>query len=401
MPAAAPRPLPTVEPGRTPELSIVVMFTHDDELARGCLASVAAAELPPAEVIAILNAASREVREVVLDEFAGARVIDSPVNTGTAVAWQLGFTAAQAEFVLLMHEDAELLDDTAKRLLDALRAEPTAAAAGPWIDEFGVERHETNAGWARFLGHSLLLNSGQIPQELTSGPYAVNEISSAISLWRRTAWEEIGGFEERTFPAISVEADSFAALWARGHSVLVEPRARGRHMTGAMLSAPTLLSGPHIRHFLGDRFGRLWDEKWADRADWFADPAEFGWTDGPIPQKAIERALALAQKQRVDLPRIADPPRSLQPITNPTGSVPAPTTVTPEIAERLVAAERVVIDDYTRWLIARDVEMTRRYEEAYAAYVEESARSTELRAALERASGNPLRRAAARFTRRS
>jgi hypothetical protein len=50
------------------------------------------------------------------------------------------------------------------------------------------------------------------------------------------------------------------------------------------------------------------------------------------------------------------------------------------MAARLRAAEREAIDDYTRWLIARDIEMTERYEDVHAAYVELGARVEDLEA---------------------
>ncbi len=365
-------PLPTCDDSSAPELSIVVMFTHDPELARACLESIAAStdELPASETILVLNAVSPDVRNLIESGTTGARIIESPVNTGTAVAWQLGFTAARGSHVLLMHEDAELRPGVAAGLLSTLRSEPDAAVVGPWLEEFGEHRRDINAGWLRFSDGGLRLTADQVPKALATTPYAVHEVSSAISLWRREAWEAIGGFEERTFPAISVEADSFAGIWARGNSVLVDPRLRGRHRTGAMNSAPTLLSGPHIRHFLGSRFERLWAEKWAP---------VLGWIGPPEP---AETALARLQQQRVELPTIEDPPQSQQPITNPEGRSPAPTAIDQAIKERLVAAERAVIDEYTRWLIDRDTEMTARYEEAMAAYREESEKSAALRAEL-------------------
>lgn len=351
------------------ELSIVVMFTHDPELTRECLASIESVqdELPATETIFILNAASPEVCGLVR-ESAGAQIIESSVNTGTAVAWQLGFTRARGEFVLLMHEDGVALPGMIPRLIQTLREEPTAAAVGPWLEEEG-ERADWNAGWVRFGGHGIRLVPDDLPPSIDRElPYAIEEVSSAISLWRRSAWLEIGGFDERTYPAISVEADSFAALSARGWSVLSEPRARGRHRSGIMTTAPSLLSGPHIRNYLGERFEKLWAEKWAGRADWFSEVETF-----PPPEHEIHAAIERAQVRRHDLPKIDDPARSEQPLTNPDKVDPAPNDMTPEIEQRLRAKERELIDGYTRWLIERDRELSRRYDEVYAAYNQLSA----------------------------
>jgi hypothetical protein len=157
---------------------------------------------------------------------------------------------------------------------------------------------------------------------------------------------------------MGVEPDSFTALWARGHVVLVDPRARGVHQTGAMDSSTGLLTGPHVRHYLTERFlDEVWDEKWAERADWFV-----GGDD-------VDAAIARAQELRASPPKLVDPPRSQQHLTNPGGEQPGPVEVDPAMSNRLVAAEREVIDGYTRWLTARDVEMTQRYDETHDAYL--------------------------------
>lgn len=363
------------------ELSIVVMFTHDGEQAERCLNAIASvrSEVASSETIVVLNRASEAVRAAVEQGAADARVIDSPTNTGTAVAWQLGFTAARGEFVLLLHEDAEPPPGMTPTLLKTLKSETSAAAVGPWIDELRGAP-SVNAGWMRIGRIGTMLTPKLLPDGLADAPYAVNEISSSTSLWRRSAWEEIGGFEERTFPAMGVEPDSFTALWARGYTVLVEPAARGRHKSGAMDSATGLLTGPHLRHCLTGRFLRLWDEKWADHADWLVGRDHPEWDSEPVSRAAIDAAIARAQELRASPPRLQEPPASLHPITNPSGEQPGPVEVDPAMADRLRTAEREVIDAYTRWLIERDIEMTGRYEDLYAAYVALGGRVEDLEA---------------------
>jgi GT2 family glycosyltransferase len=368
-------------PADQPELSIVVMFTHDAEQAKRCLAAIAVvrAELPESETVIVLNRSTAEVRAAAAEHASDARVIDSPVNTGTAVAWQLAFTAAKGEFVLLLHEDAEPLAGMTERLLVTLKAEPKAAAVGPWIDELRGAQG-INAGWLRFGRDDLLISPEQLPEGLADAPYAVNQVSTAISLWRRSAWEAIGGFDERTYPALGVEPDSFTGLWARGYVVLVEPAARGRHGSGALDSAPGLLRGPRVRHYLLKQYFDVWDAKWAARADWFVGRDEDGWDGEPFSKAAVDAAIERAQQLRVSPPTIADPPRSEQPLSNPTGALPPPVEVDAAMAERLRAAERKAIDGYTDWLIDRDIEMTDRYEDVHAAYLDLGARVEDLEA---------------------
>lgn len=376
--------LPSPTAGRPIELSVVVMFTYDAGLADRCLRAVAriAEELPNAETVLVLNSASAAVRDVVAAT-TGARIIESAVNTGTAVAWQLAFTLAQGELVLLLHEDAEPLPGMVPRLVATLGEDRTIAVAGPWLEE-GGERAGINAGWLRFAERGTRLTPGDLPPGVAEAPYAVDEVSTAASLWRRAAWDAIGGFEERTFPAIGVEVESFAGLRARGYSVLVDPSARALHRSGTMDAAPGLLTGGHIRHFLGSRYERLMDEHWRDLMERHVRLADHGWDGGEeVPSSAIHAELAAAQS-RLSAPwRLDDPPTAGHPFTNPAGLSPAPVAVDDAIEERLRAAEQAVTDEYTRWLIARDAEISRRYDAVYAAYNELSEKSEQQQRAFD------------------
>ena len=104
--------------------------------ARRCVDSIAAlgSEIPQAETIFLLGGSSPEVRKVIAGT-VGARVIDSPVNLGTSVAWQLGFNAAKGRHVLLMHEDLVATPGMAKSLTDAVGTDPAAAVVAPWLAE--------------------------------------------------------------------------------------------------------------------------------------------------------------------------------------------------------------------------------------------------------------------------
>jgi GT2 family glycosyltransferase len=366
-------------PADQPELSIVVMFTHDAEQAKRCLQGITltTSEVRGTETIVVLNRSSDAVREIVAERAPKARIIDSPVNTGTAVAWQLAFTAASGKFVLLLHEDAVAQAGMAPQLIETLKANPEAAAVSPWIEELRGGS-SVNCGWVRVGVNGSRLTPDELPDGLADAPYAVNEISSAVSLWRRSDWEELGGFEERTFPALGVEPDACTGLWARGHTVLVDPKARGVHSSGAMDSGTGLLTGPRIRHYLAGRFIDVWNTKWTDHADWFIPIEAPDWDSDPVPRVAVDAAIARAQELRAAPPNLSDPPATQHQLTNPTGETPAPTEVDPAMAERLRAAELEIIDGYTRWLIDRDIEITERYEQTHAAYVELGERVADL-----------------------
>lgn len=362
--------------GTSPELSIVVLLTHDGEQAQRCLDSIAAHAVATVdcEVILILNDSSAAVRHVVKQRAFAATLVDSKTNVGTSVGWQLGFNAARGPRVLLMHEDAELTAGLVADLIATLNSDPVAAVVAPWLIERS-QAEPNNCGWIWFEDQSQTrLTTEHIPEQLRHTPYAVDGVSSAISLWDRKSWLEGGGFDERNFPALGVDADACTSAWARGRSVLVDPRLIGIHRTGAMDNAPSRLSGKFVRYFMLERFERLWLEKWGAMQDWYA-PARAG-----SPPNTLERPALLAiQRRRERHPRIDGPfTPAAHPFTDPEGKGSAPTSVSADLAKRLRAAELQAMDEYHHWLIAHSESQHAEIEHLSEAIREMSAREEAL-----------------------
>ncbi|MFT4050103.1 MAG: glycosyltransferase [Solirubrobacterales bacterium] len=359
----------------SPELSIVVLFTHDPVLATRCAESIAAVaeELPATETIFLLGGSSPAVRDVI-GAVEGARVIDSPQNLGTAVGWTLGFNAARGRRILLMHEDAEATPGMTPSLLETLDANPDAAIAGPWLTELGGEE-ASSCGWVWFRDQAQTRVAREyMPEDLIGAPYAVDGVSSAISMWDRQSWLEGGGFDERNFPALGVDADACTSAWARGRSVLIDPRVTGIHRTGAMDDAPGRLSGKFVRYFMLERFKRLWFEKWGAMADWFAELPE-----GAAPGSVEDASLRIAQRRRRERPRIpGEFPLPHHPFTDPDGTGAMPAEVDAAMLDRLARAEAAAMDEYHLWLIKHSERQQAEIEELAAAVRTGSARESHL-----------------------
>jgi GT2 family glycosyltransferase len=342
-----------------PELSIVVLLTHDPSLAARCIGSIEkiAGELPPTETIFLLGGSSPEVREVIAST-DGARVIDSPVNLGTSVGWQLGFNAARGRHVLLMHEDAAATAGMVPSLIEALDRNPDAAVVAPWLAERdGTE--PDNCGWVWFKDQTYTrIAPEHVPPELAGNPYAVDSVSSAISLWDRSSWLAGGGFDERNFPALGVDADACTSAWARGRAVLVDPRVVGIHRTGAMDDAPGRLSGRFVRQFMLVRHQSLWLEKWHAVIDWYADrPEQAGPNELEMP------ALRETQRRRAQQLRIGGRfPVAEHPFTDPDSCGSTPVEVDQALVERLSEAEHEAMDEYHLWLIGHSEQQQREIE---------------------------------------
>ena len=249
-----------------PLVSIVVLLSGKRGLAQRSLESIAAAHEPgvPSEVVIVVNTPDAATRSIALERADPARSIVRDVNTGTAVGWNLGFQAARGEYVALLHEDSAPEAGWLPPLLDAARGLPEAGALqSVLLNTDGGVGHGGVLTWRE--GELTPLTAANAPDlVLGDAPYPVSIASSAAMFMARAAWEAVGGFDERFFPAIRVDGDVCMALWCRGRSVLCVPRSRVRHERQAMVredGGP--LASPIYREFLIQRNRARWMDKWA------------------------------------------------------------------------------------------------------------------------------------------
>jgi GT2 family glycosyltransferase len=97
---------------------------------------------------------------------------------------------------------------------------------------------------------------------------------------RATAWDTIGGLDERFYPVYYVDADLSMAIRQLGLVVLYQPGSRIRHHLGASTTR-------HFRTFLSERNRRLFLKKWSAALEEH-EPCVEG------SPEAMERALARA-----------------------------------------------------------------------------------------------------------
>jgi GT2 family glycosyltransferase len=105
----------------------------------------------------------------------------------------------------------------------------------------------------------------------------------------RRAWDVVGGFDERYYPAYFEDVDLCLALAAHGFRTRYEPQARVVHR-GSQSSSRV------YREFLLTRNQRKLVEKWGSALDRFVPrpPRDFGLVFDDAVQQAIERGAGAA-----------------------------------------------------------------------------------------------------------
>jgi GT2 family glycosyltransferase len=217
-----------------------VVVTHDAlPWIERCLASVA--DTP---TVVVDNGSSDGTPEAVRAGFPAVRLIEAS-NDGLAAGWNRGIAETDAEHVLVLNADAWLVDDGLARLLEAADRHPRAAAIGPkLLDPDGSLQRSVRgfpSTW-RIATEYLYL------RKLAPGWRALNAfygagfdhaserevewVMGACFLLRRSAYDEVGPFDERYF-LFSEEVDWMRRAADAGWSVVYTPTARCVHVGGA------------------------------------------------------------------------------------------------------------------------------------------------------------------------
>jgi GT2 family glycosyltransferase len=335
-----------------PAVTIVVLLTVA-ELAERCLRAIAAAgePEPESELVLVVSGDDPALGAVVAELGADATVLKSSANSGTAASWNLAIEQAHGAHVAILHEDSEPQRGWLDAALATTREHPEAAVVGSrLVEPDGL----VNGGWLIWDdGHTTLLSDRNAPAVLANqNPYPVDYVSGAAVLIERAVWEQVGGYDERFFPAVYADADICTAVWQLGRSVLSDPRSRVLHRTGAMVNEQRgALGSPEFRRFLIWRQRRRFVEKWepalADHAGRPGDvlPSDVGTAD-------VERA---ARRTRRSVPGAFVVAQR-------------PLTADPEGLEaRLLEAQVAIASEFADWLLAERHVETEAAREAHEA----------------------------------
>ena len=218
----------------------VVVVTYDAlPWIEQCLASVVGTE-----TIVVDNGSSDGTPDVVRQRFPAVRVVDHE-NRGLSAGWNRGIAETDAEHVLILNADAWLVEDALSRLLAAADAHPRAAAVGPRLLNVDGTLQRSVRGYPtlwRLTTEYLYLRKLAPRSRMFNAFYGagfdherereVEWVMGACFLVRRSAYDEVGAFDERFF-LFSEEVEWMRRAADAGWSVVFTPEARCVHVGGA------------------------------------------------------------------------------------------------------------------------------------------------------------------------
>ena len=210
------------EPRETPEfpfVTILVPAFNESSMIEKALTAVLSLDYPRFEVVVIDDGSTDDTlaRALRLSQLYGeerVRVIGQP-NSGKAVALNQGLAVARGEIVLCMDGDSRLSNETLRQGIKHFCDPSVGAVAG----NVKVVNRRNTLTCLQSLEYIEGLNMVRAAQAFLSG---VNIIPGPLGLFRRSALQEIGGYQADTF---AEDCDLTLRLLQRGWKIKYEPQA--------------------------------------------------------------------------------------------------------------------------------------------------------------------------------
>ncbi len=222
-------------------VAIVIVTHQSSDVIGPCLASIA--HLQDTEIIVVDNASTDATCGKVAA--AGVPLIANNGNEGFAAAVNQGVRATSAPLILLLNPDTRL--ETGIESLIACFDDPKTGGAGGLL--VGTDGKPQTGFMARnlptpaALAFEVLGINRLWPQNRSNWQYrclqndpmasaCVEQPAGAFFMFRRSGWEQLGGFDENFWPVWFEDVDFCARLRSAGFALRYQPEARAAHEGG-------------------------------------------------------------------------------------------------------------------------------------------------------------------------
>jgi len=204
-----------------PHVSVVVVSHNRVDSLRRCLDSIEKSEGRETLQVILVDNGSFDGSAQLDSAFPKVQFIRLPKNFGLTKALNIGWRAADAEYVLFLHDDTEIEPGTVPRLAEVLDAQSDVAAVCPLlVDSEGRPAPQLGA----------LPPDGQWrpAQPAGSDPVQVEYPRGAALMMRVFLIKAIRQIDER-YGQFGSDADLATQIRRGGKKILLVPTVRARH----------------------------------------------------------------------------------------------------------------------------------------------------------------------------
>jgi GT2 family glycosyltransferase len=239
-------------------VDVAVVAYNRYDLTESCLRHLAA-QTREHRLIVCDNGSTDGADERVASDWPDATHLRLETNRGFAEACNAAVNAGDADVVVLLNNDVDCRPDFVERVVAPLEADPDVGSVaalcirpgGERIDSIGLTMDRTLSPFPRHQGRP-------VAEADKATPVLVGPAGTAAA-YRRKAWEQVGGLDERIF-AYGEDFDLAVRLRAAGWGSVAAADAAGIHLGSAThghRSARQRRYGGFGRAYLMRRYGVL------------------------------------------------------------------------------------------------------------------------------------------------
>jgi GT2 family glycosyltransferase len=231
-------------------VSAVIINYNGRRFLPELLESLSQQEHTDFEVLLVDNASQDESVPFVESQSPDTRIVRLEKNLGFAAAGNIGVRETKGRYVVLLNTDLRLDSRWLSETVRAIEEQPSAAAIASKILLYD-RPHLINGvgGVMNYLGYTWDRGMFEADKGQYDQPCEVLFAPAAAALFRRSAFIDSGGFDERFF-MYHEDVDLGWRLWLLGHRILTAPSAVAYHHFGGSTKAARGLTW---RELVGER----------------------------------------------------------------------------------------------------------------------------------------------------
>lgn len=280
------------------KVSVIIPVYGGPEDLRLCLLSLEKCLEIIHEVI-VVDDCSQDCAPDVASEFGFCKLIRNPQNIGFSGSCNIGASAASGEILLFLNSDTVVPRIGLQELIRSLERSPAIGAAGPVSNAVGHLQminadYELPDGLDLFAEDVALSGSADMDCDMLVG------FCLAV---RKSAWDEMGGFDERFEVGMFEDNDLCYRLRRAGYRLVISRRSFVHHKGNASLERTDL-----NKEQLFQTNHRRYLEKWStDIQSGFASTLaglcaqRIRFFPANLPEERLGRVKELAAKAKISL----------------------------------------------------------------------------------------------------
>lgn len=228
-------------------MSAIVVSFNRAALLRRCLEAIERTEERESLQAIVVDNGSTDGSMELEAEFPNVRFIRLPHNFGLTKAWNIGIRAADADYLLLLHEDTELAPDAVKKLAAVLDERPDVGAVCPLlVNEDGQPAPQVG---------DYPPDGVYEPAEAGGEAIEVDHVKGAALMFRSFFFRAMRMIDEH-YGQFGADAELCYRIRTGGKKILIVPEARAVHR-GRAATSPELEVDfrAGVAVFLGKHYG--------------------------------------------------------------------------------------------------------------------------------------------------